>query len=65
MKPVVCLGGLTIDEIYHVPAFPEVDNAQLILESVESYGGRGALVALILGMLNTPISLFTAVGNDF
>lgn len=65
MKPVVCLGGLTMDEIYHVPAFPEIDDAQIITHSTDSYGGRGALVALTLGMLDIPVSLFTAVGNDF
>ncbi|RLE47163.1 hypothetical protein DRJ25_03160, partial [Candidatus Woesearchaeota archaeon] len=65
MKPVVCLGGLTIDEINHVAALPEIDDAQIITHSIESYGGRGALVALTLGMLDVSVSLFTAVGNDF
>jgi len=65
MKSVVCLGGLTIDEIYHVPNFPKVDEASTISNSIISYGGRGALVALTLGMLKVPVSLFTAVGRDF
>lgn len=65
MKNIVCLGGITLDKIIKVDKIPEKDGSEIATNVAFSLGGRGCVVAIVLGMLNVPVSLFATVGTDF
>src|ERR1051325_5879904 len=63
-RRVACLGNLTLDHLIFVPRIPAIDDVALIDRSLHCVGGRGAIVALILGALEVPVSLVTVVGSS-
>lgn len=58
---VVCIGNITYDKLLRVDDIPLLDDVAYVNQSVECMGGRGAIVALILGRLMLSPSLITVM----
>ncbi len=63
MKPVICIGAALVDELFHA-------TSELLLATTtdatvtKTAGGVSRNIAHQLALLNVPVQLITAVGND-
>ena len=64
MLRVACLGNLTLDHLLFVDTLPQLDDVALVRLRDRAVGGRGAIVARLLGVLGVPTCLVTVVGNS-
>lgn len=60
-KRVACIGNLTRDTLFWVDALPAVDDVSTVRNSKECFGGRGAIVALVLSALGCEVDLLMTV----
>ena len=58
---VSCVGNITDDLLLQVDDFPVLDDVAYVNKSVRCMGGRGAIVALILGRASIPTGLLTTM----
>lgn len=58
---IACVGNLTDDQLLYIDAIPSLDDVAYVNKSTRCMGGRGALVALILGRAKLVPSLVTVL----
>lgn len=58
---IIIVGNLTKDFIFWVDKLPEIDDVATIRKRKECFGGRGAIVAMILSSLGIKANLITVV----
>jgi len=62
-KRVLCLGNITQDILLRVKDIPKLDDVAMVNNYTECLGGRGAIVAITLGVLGVNPSYITYVPN--
>jgi ribokinase/sulfofructose kinase len=60
----VCLGGITVDRIYHLSNLPRPGDGAHIVAVEKKGGGVEANVAAALAQLDVPVGLISRVGDD-
>lgn len=58
---VACVGNITDDQLLQLDDIPELDDVAYVKDCVRCMGGRGAIVALILGRTHVSTSLVTTM----
>lgn len=61
---VVCIGNVTYDKLLQIDDIPQLDDVAYVNQSVECLGGRGAIIAIILGRLMLSPALITAMPEN-
>jgi sulfofructose kinase len=61
---ILCVGALTMDTIYRMPALPDGPGKFLPLDAMEIAEGMAASAAASIARLGGAVSLLTAVGDD-